>query len=412
MYFEDAPTRVSRNQTLSSEGEGFSSRIIVVDSMGIVLGDSAGQLSDLIGDIWINPTMMTALDGDPSYNISTEEGAFIQTAMPVIIADEVVGAVMLHHTMTETGGGIISGITDQVLLLIALIAATILVLVFLTASWLLNPLKSVSDAVKKVSAGDMGQRVQTTGRGEVYDLSVAFNDMSGKLAHIETARQEFVSNVSHELKTPLASIKVLSESLLHQENVPEETYKEFLEDIDSEVDRMTNIINELLTLVRLDETELPLNINTLSLNQLMADIIKRLQPLAQQKAVAVELLEDGYVNIDGDEMKLYLALSNVVENAIKYSHSEGHVKVAIKSDSKNAFISVTDQGVGIDPAEHDKVFTRFYRADKGRNRETGGTGLGLSITHKTMLLHRGRVTLTSALGEGSTFEIRIPKARH
>ncbi|MCL2168826.1 MAG: HAMP domain-containing histidine kinase, partial [Defluviitaleaceae bacterium] len=256
------------------------------------------------------------------------------------------------------------------------------------------------------------QRVWLEGRGEIYELGVAFNNMAHRLSQTESARQEFVSNVSHELKTPLSSIKVLSESLILQDDVEPDTYKEFLGDIDSEVDRMTDIINELLTLVRMDETELPLNINHgMCLNILLVDVVKRLRPLADKRAITLEFVAEHQANIDGDEMKLNLAISNVVENAIKYSLDGGHVKVLLTMDSRNAFVTVTDNGVGIDEDDHAKIFTRFYRADKGRDRETGGTGLGLAITHKAIMLHNGSIKLASKLDEGSVFEIRIPRTR-
>jgi len=410
-YFEDLPHRGTQNIVLDRDSRSFSSRIIVADSMGVVLHDTVGVLfSEILNSAWANPTMLLALDGNASYNVDTGTETLIQTVMPITIDGEVWGAVMLAHTMTEAGG-IIEGITDQVLLLIIAIAITVAILVFLIASWLLSPLKTVSAAVKKVSEGHLGERVQIEGRGEIYDLSVAFNDMSQKLERTETARQEFVSNVSHELKTPLSGIKVLSESLLHQDNVEKETYKEFLTDIDSEVNRMADIINELLTLVRLDETEMPLNISDVDFNEMVASIIKRLTPLAQRRNIELEYNAESNVRVNGDEMKLTLAISNIIENAIKYSHDDGRVKVLIKGDAKNAFVTVTDEGIGIDEEDQSKVFARFYRADKGRDRETGGTGLGLAITHKTILLHKGGIKLTSALGEGSVFEVRIPRLR-
>lgn len=407
-FFDDADFREERSADLARNSESFSSRIIITNTMGVVVHDTAQPYSDLIGTTLASSVIMLSLDGYASYNIETEPELTIQTAATITNDGEIVGAVMLSHTMVDADG-IIVGITSQVLLLIAILGAAISMLVFLVASWLLNPLKSVSAAVTKVSEGHLDQNVQIEGRGEIYDLSVAFNDMSQKLGRTEAARQEFVSHVSHELKTPLSAMKVLSESLLHLENADKETYDDFLSDINSEVDRMSAIIDELLTLVKLDETELPLNITTIDLNKLLMDIIKRLSPLSGQRGINVELAQDNQVSIEGDHMKLTLAISNVIENAIKYSFDEGHVKVLIRADAKHAFITVSDSGVGIDEDDQSKIFARFYRADKGRDRQTGGTGLGLSITHKTLLLHSGTIKVTSALGEGSTFEVKIPK---
>ena len=232
--------------------------------------------------------------------------------------------------------------------------------------------------------------------------------MTEQLESIEISRQEFVSNVSHELKTPLSSIKVLSESILLQEEMPTEMYREFLQDINSEVDRMANIINDLLELVKLDHKEAGLNIKETDINKMIEDILKRLYPLAEKKDI--ELLYESNKNmiIEGDDVKLTLALSNLIENGIKYTPDGGSVKVVIDGDHQNCFISVQDTGIGISEEEQGKVFKRFYRVDKTRDRETGGTGLGLAITHSSIMLHNGSIKINSKENEGATFIVRLP----
>ena len=232
--------------------------------------------------------------------------------------------------------------------------------------------------------------------------------MTEKLEQIDTSRQEFVSNVSHELKTPLSSIKVLSDSILLQEDIPSEMYIEFLQDINSEIDRMTEIVNNLLALVKLDFREAGLNITETDLNKMLDDILKRLTPLADQKNISVSKEYLKNVVVEADEMKFSLAISNLVENAIKYTNPDGSVKVILDCDHQNAFITVIDTGIGITEEEQPKIFNRFYRVDKTRDRETGGTGLGLSITHSTVILHKGSIKISSKEGEGSTFIVRIP----
>ena len=215
--------------------------------------------------------------------------------------------------------------------------------------------------------------------------------------------------MSHELKTPLSSIKVLSESILLQENVPQEMYVEFLGDIISEVDRMTEIINDLLTLVKLDQKEVPILFTETELNKLVIDIVKRMKPLANEKKIVLHytFLKEAIL-ADIDKTKFVLAISNLVENAIKYTAEGGSVTITIDSDHQNAFLSVADTGIGIAEDEINKIFERFYRVDKTRNRETGGTGLGLSITHSTILMHNGSIKVTSKEQEGTTFLVRIP----
>jgi len=232
--------------------------------------------------------------------------------------------------------------------------------------------------------------------------------MAQKLEIVENTREEFVSNVSHELKTPLSAIKVLSESILIQESVPVETYREFLQDITTEVDRMTDIVNSLLNLVKLDQMENIFNFEQVDINVLLEDIVKRLSPLASQKGINLILKEEKQVAISADNVKLWLAISNIIENGIKYTPPGGEVKVIVDADHQNAFITVSDTGIGIAEEEQPKIFDRFYRTDKTRDRETGGTGLGLSITHSTVMLLKGSIKLTSKEGEGSTFLVRLP----
>jgi signal transduction histidine kinase len=190
--------------------------------------------------------------------------------------------------------------------------------------------------------------------------------------------------------------------------VPEEVSREFMQDISNEVDRMVNITNDLLNLVKVDQREQSLNIAPTDINQLVEDILKRLSPLAEQKKVILLYEEVRPVQIDADEVKLVLAISNIVENGIKYTPRGGTVKVVVDSDHQNAFITIQDTGIGIPEEEQDKIFNRFYRIDKTRDRDTGGTGLGLAISRATILLHNGSIRITSKPDEGSVFVLRIP----
>ena len=234
--------------------------------------------------------------------------------------------------------------------------------------------------------------------------------MAEKLEQVETNRQEFVSNVSHELKTPLSSIKVLSDSVLLQDpdTVPKEMYVEFLEDINSEVDRMTAIINDLLTLVRLNRQEVPLNPQPVVISDMVEDIVKRLTPIADAEGIELNYTKAKSVTAEVNETKLSLAISNLIENGIKYNSENGKVSVTVDADHQNAFITVSDTGIGIAEEELNKIFDRFYRVDKNRDRQTGGTGLGLAITRSAVLMHNGSIKVSSAENEGTTFVVRIP----
>jgi len=404
-YMTEPALRGIPNQRITDSSINHQARIIVVDNMAMVLFDS---LMVYDGNTVAGAGIRQALDG--IQHSAIHDGRIITEIAPIFDNEGVVsGAVIVTHHVTGLDA-LFSEINRLTISFIALLGLAVAFFVMLIAQWLLTPMRHILSATKKISEGQLEERISLTGKDEFSDLGLAINDMTDKLSKVETARQEFVSNVSHELKTPLTSIKVLSETLIHQENVEGEVYKEFLGDITSEVDRMTNIVNELLTLVRLDEVELPLNLSNFHLNKMLDGVIKRLKPLADQRKVSIEFAELRQVNIEADEMKMSLALSNLVENAIKYNNIGGHVKIILDADHKNVFVTVADNGTGISEENQAKVFTRFFRVDKGRDRQTeiGGTGLGLSITHKTILLHKGSIKLTSKEEEGSTFVVRIP----
>ena len=217
-----------------------------------------------------------------------------------------------------------------------------------------------------------------------------------------------MANVSHELKTPITSIRVLADSLLSMEEAPVELYKEFMQDISVEIDRQSKIIEDLLALVRLDKADTEMGTNLVSINELLRQILKRLRPIASQKNIEITLESIREVEAEVDEMKLSLAISNLVENAIKYNVPDGWVKVSLDADHKFFYIKISDSGIGIAPEHQEAVFERFYRVDKARTRESGGTGLGLSITRNIILRHKGIIKVSGKEGEGSVFMVRIP----
>ena len=203
-------------------------------------------------------------------------------------------------------------------------------------------------------------------------------------------------------------MKVLSDSLLSQEGMPEEIYREFLGDITTEIERMTQIINDLLSMVKLDQNTAKIIISNISINELIEQLLKRLRPIAAERNI--ELIFESFrpVMADVDEVKLSMALNNLVENAIKYNYDDGWVKVTLNADHKFFYVTVQDSGVGIPDDSIDSVFERFFRVDKARSRATGGTGLGLAITRSVILLHRGSIKVYSKEKEGTTFTVRIP----
>jgi signal transduction histidine kinase len=219
-----------------------------------------------------------------------------------------------------------------------------------------------------------------------------------------------VSNVSHELKTPLTSMKVLADSINSMPDAPVEMYREFMGDITNEIDRETKIINDLLSLVKMDKSAADMNITTVNINELLEQILRRLQPIADKAQVELVLESFRPITADVDEVKLTLAITNLVENAIKYNRDDGTgwVHVSLNADYQYFYLKVEDSGMGIPEESLDLIYERFYRVDKSHSREIGGTGLGLAITRSSILMHRGAIKAYSVVGEGTTFDVRIP----
>jgi signal transduction histidine kinase len=384
-------------------------RIIIIDDRARVIDDSNRAMMDsLVGQTLLHPEVIDALRGNNTTVFRRGDEYVLNVAVSAREeASGRVGAVLFVAGVEDIFESL-SEIRTRLYLYSLAVGLLVFVLVFAMSHKIIAPLRQIVRVVQRMSAGQLNLRIPITSRDEYSILSRTFNNMTEKLEQVENTREEFVSNVSHELKTPLTAIKVLSESILSQESVPEEVSREFMQDISYEVDRMVNITNDLLALVKVDQREQSLNIAPTDINALVEDILKRLSPLAEQKKVVLLYEEVRPVQIDADEIKLALAISNIVENGIKYTPRGGTVKVVVDSDHQNAYITIQDTGIGIPEEEQDKIFNRFYRVDKTRDRDTGGTGLGLAISRSTVLLHNGSIRITSKTEEGSVFILRIP----
>ena len=294
-----------------------------------------------------------------------------------------------------------------VLMMLAMAVCILLVSAFYSAL-VSNPLQKVTESIDQVTMGQLDVSMELHTYSELVKISDSFNQMTGYIHEQDVARRDFVSNVSHELKTPLASMKVLSDSLLSQQGMPEELYREFLVDITQEIERMTQIINDLLSMVKLNKDTADMTVTNVSVNDLLEQLLKRLRPIAEKRNVELTLETFRPVVADIDEVKISIALNNLIENAIKYNYDNGWVRVTLDADHKFFYVKIQDSGVGIPEDVQDRIFDRFYRVDKARSRDTGGTGLGLALTRSAILLHRGSIKLYSKEKEGTTFTVRIP----
>ncbi|MFR8978114.1 MAG: ATP-binding protein, partial [Christensenellales bacterium] len=222
-----------------------------------------------------------------------------------------------------------------------------------------------------------------------------FNQMSEQVHNLDEARNQFVSNASHELKTPLATIKILVESMMYQDDMDPALRKEFLGDIDKEIDRLSSVVGDLLTLVHIDSHKLRLRREMMVLADTVRETVSRLNPLAKKRGQQIVVKIQDECEMFADSGKLAQVCYNIIENAIKYTPDGGTITVSLAKVGRDAVLDISDTGVGIPAEDLPHVFDRFYRVDKARSRETGGTGLGLSIVKQIVRLHAGTVTVAS-----------------
>jgi signal transduction histidine kinase len=399
--------------------EGESTRILLLNSRGIVEQDSYQSTSllrrNLMEDyeqvqLVLNGESVPAVDlfiltGQPA-----EYKRILYAFAPITHYSEgIIGMVFLSASLDGIEA-ILADIRKAIIFFSGIISLSIILISLILSGFITHPIKELTAVITKMSKGHLNQRVNIRGGGEFRQLGEAFNIMSEKLENLDNARNEFVSNASHELKTPLSAMKVLAESLLNMESDDPAIYKEFLSDINFEIDRLNAIITDLLVLVEMDKegADGQFKREPVNLKELVLRTIKGLQLLAAQKNIRLELLQDEEVVVPGDRLKLQQVISNIIDNGIKYTPEGGRVMVEVYNTAEYGVVKVSDTGYGIDEENINRIFDRFFRVDKARSRSTGGTGLGLSIANRIVLLHNGYIRVESEENVGTTFYIQLP----
>lgn len=410
----DADSLQSLLDELASEN---NARILLTDTYGVVQADSEGTMN---GRLFAMDEVAQVLSGRENaygyYNLKpsawialsiAQEEAIGVHAAPVHSSTGLCGVLVYISSAQEIYESL-TLIQQRILTWLTLIAVIVVAVVIFISGTMTRPIAELNQGIMKMAKGDMHAHVHVRGSSEFARLGRAFNQMSDQLERLNTTRNEFVSNASHELKTPLSTTKILVETLLYQDPMDPGMTREFLTDIDREIDRMNILVSDLLSLVRIDSGGLKLNIADVSLGAIVNDTVRRIQHVAQERDITVrcDIWED--VHVQGDSIKLQQVVYNLTDNAVKYTQSGGAVRVELAKSGKKAVITVTDNGIGIPAKDVPHIFDRFYRVDKARSRETGGTGLGLAIVKQTVDLHGGEITFTSEEGVGSVFIVELP----
>jgi len=249
------------------------------------------------------------------------------------------------------------------------------------------------------------------GDGERGGAVMVFHDVT-RLRHLESVRRDFVANVSHEIKTPVASIRGMVETMLDDREMDPDTQTRFLQRVFAQTRRMGRLIDDLLALSRFEDDELPLRRDRIDMRRTIEEAVEQIQPAAQKKELCLvaELPSDESFPVEADQEALRLVFDNLLSNAVRYTPEGGRVTVSLKKVGKQVWSEVSDTGIGIEEEHLDRIFERFYRVDKARSRELGGTGLGLSIVKHITARLGGGVLVQSRVGEGSSFRVHLPLA--
>lgn len=403
-HFED--DKGTLNTDMEQLANVLDGRIIVVDFSFKVVKDT---YSFDEGKYLITEDVLRTMKGSGTTSVKRND-LYVELYMPIEDGkNKIVKGVMVTSISIKDMEEIFGQMEQRSNVLYSMFLIVIVLLAALLSYLVGKDFTRLNKQIKHISEGNMDETIHITrGYSEIQDMAEGFNDIILKLQNLENSRQEFVSNVSHELKTPITSMKILADSLVANPDTPVELYQEFMQDIVDEIDRENKIINDLLSLVKMDKKASELNIESVDINGLLEILLKRMRPLAAKRNVEIVFESIRPVTAEIDEVKLSLAISNIVENAIKYNVEGGWVRVSLNADHQYFFVKVQDSGIGIPEESQEQIFERFYRVDKVRTQETGGTGLGLSITRNAIRMHNGNIKMYSKEGEGTTFTIRIP----
>ena len=396
------------NSELALLSNVYNGRIAIIDEDFKVVTDTY----DIdIGKTSVSKEVISCLESGKGTSQYDDRNDYIIMTFPIEVKGQVKGVMLISVSTNEIAQN--ARLLENRGLTVTVIASLVmLILGYILAGILVRPFMRVTHAIEDVTDGYQDEAISVPDYTETMQITTAFNQMLSRVRAMDSSRQDFVSNVSHELKTPLTSMKVLADSLNGQDNVPVELYKEFMQDITQEIDRMNLMIQDLLTMVRLDKKAAVLNIERTDVAWIIEAILKRLKPIADKRSITLTFEKVVPVVAEVDASKLELALSNLIENAVKYNVDNGWVRVNLDdADRKYFYVVISDSGVGIPEEEQEHIYERFYRGDKSHSTEIEGTGLGLAITKSVIVLLRGVIKVNSRPGEGSTFQVRIPLVR-
>ena len=408
----DELTEENVSAALSSMTETGVNRLLVTDTAGRILYDSRKE-DGAVGKYAFYSEIAEALWGNDAFYCTYDEQAFFsRMAEPVVYHNEIVGAVYVYEYDTAQAE-LLKGFQQNLLTISLIVAILVLVLSFSLSRMLTRSISNLLTAIRQVREGAYSTRAEVRGGDEIAQIAAEFNSLTDRLSITEEARRRFVSDASHEMKTPLAGIQLMSDSILQTEDMNPAMVREFVSDIGQEAQRLNRITEHLLALTRLDSgsVEAVTDATATAVEQVCQRVVRMLGVVAREKGVALTYECDERAIVRATEDDVHQVLYNLMENGIKYSANGGFVHTRATVEGDFVTITVEDNGIGIPEADRPHIFDRFYRVDKMRSRAVGGTGLGLSIAKDTVEYRGGTITVDGRGDNlGTVFTVRLPRA--
>ncbi len=381
--------------------------VAVSDQYGNILYDSSD--SDYrVDPATISGAISQALPGYDVFHSEFKDGAFVSYATtPIMRADKLKGALFVYEYDDEQGG-IITALRSNLRNFSIIIAILTAAMILIFIKFIMDRASKILDAIKSVREGEYNYRIEVKGNDELAMLSDEVNSLTARLQKTEDTRRRFISDASHELKTPLASIRLLTDSILQNDNMDSETVHDFVSGIGEEAERLSRITEKLLNLTKLDNKvrTKPVEVDV---GNIVKNVTKMLTPLADSRDISITYNVDDNCVVLATNDDLHQIIFNIVENAIKYNVTGGKVFINAAVGESDIEISIEDTGIGIPEEDLPNIFDRFYRVDKARSREAGGSGLGLSIVKDAAKEHNGTVEAFRREEGGMRFVVRFPK---
>ena len=394
---------VNAAAAVSQMGSLRVNRMIITDHTGAAVYDSINSGST---HYVLLPEVVRALGGNNVFSWDYHDGSMhSRAATPIVSYGTVIGCVYMMEFDAEQGM-LIQNLQNNIFTITLVLELAVIIFSFIFSTVYSGRIRRIWTSMRIIREGDYTHKVNMGGQDELTFLGEEFNDLTDRLQTSENKRRQFVSDASHELKTPLASIKLLSDSIL-QNDMDVVTIREFVGDIGNEADRLNRMTQKLLSLTRI-ESQLDGTCEIVHYSPTVERVVRMLSGIAAENDITIELDLQGDCPILILEDDLYQITFNLVENGIKYNLPGGKLNIRVYRDEDNGILEVSDTGVGIPADAIGHVFERFYRVDKARSRKTGGSGLGLAIVRNMVERNQGTISVESVPGQGSTFRVSFP----